>query len=91
PVKTDEEPTVEPATEPATEPMNERVNERVRTTTDSGGVPKEILLKLASGSSTSRTVRSKASAMKDDTPVLSIFDDDEGKLPFFLISLVISV
>ncbi|GKE64136.1 hypothetical protein Tco_1518297, partial [Tanacetum coccineum] len=34
--------------------------------------------KLASGSSTSRTVRAKASAMKDDTPMLSIFDDDEG-------------
>ncbi|GKG47606.1 hypothetical protein Tco_0507091, partial [Tanacetum coccineum] len=33
--------------------------------------------KLASGSSTSLTVRAKASAMKDDTHVLSIFDDDE--------------
>nr|GEZ13998.1 hypothetical protein [Tanacetum cinerariifolium] len=34
--------------------------------------------KLASGSSTSRTDRAKAFAIKDDTPVLSIFDDDEG-------------
>ncbi|GJX27178.1 hypothetical protein Tco_0233474 [Tanacetum coccineum] len=75
PVRTDEEPVVEPATEP--------MNERMGTTTDSEGVPKEILLppvkkKLASGSSTSRTVRAKASTIKDDTPVLSISDDDEG-------------
>ncbi|GJS35758.1 hypothetical protein Tco_0534140 [Tanacetum coccineum] len=34
--------------------------------------------KLASGWSTSHTVRAKASALKDDTPVLSISDDDEG-------------
>ncbi|GKE86017.1 hypothetical protein Tco_1559759, partial [Tanacetum coccineum] len=34
--------------------------------------------KLAFGSSTSRTVHAKASKLKDDTPVLSIFDDDEG-------------
>ncbi|GKG29287.1 hypothetical protein Tco_0416652, partial [Tanacetum coccineum] len=34
--------------------------------------------KLASGSSTSRTFRDKASAMKDDTPMLSISDDNEG-------------
>ncbi|GJW73941.1 hypothetical protein Tco_0133311, partial [Tanacetum coccineum] len=66
PVRTDEEPAIEP------------VNERIGTTVDSGGVPKEILLKLAFGSSTLRTVRAKASAMKDDTPVISIFDDDEG-------------
>ncbi|GJS19956.1 hypothetical protein Tco_0448588 [Tanacetum coccineum] len=70
PVRTDEEPVVEPATEP--------MNERVGKIADSGGVPKEILLKLASGSSTSCTVRAKASVMKDDTPVLSISDDNEG-------------
>ncbi|GKC32933.1 hypothetical protein Tco_1040227 [Tanacetum coccineum] len=70
PVRTDEEPAVEPATE--------LVNERIGTTTDSGGVPKEILLKLASGSSTSRTICAKGSALKDDTPVLSISNDDEG-------------
>ncbi|GJZ39898.1 hypothetical protein Tco_0586461 [Tanacetum coccineum] len=34
--------------------------------------------KLASGSSTSHTIHAKDSAMKDDTPVLSIYDDDEG-------------
>ncbi|GJY01268.1 hypothetical protein Tco_0359420 [Tanacetum coccineum] len=34
--------------------------------------------KLAFGSSTLRTIRAKASSMKDDTPVLSISDDDEG-------------
>ncbi|GJS50233.1 hypothetical protein Tco_0600354 [Tanacetum coccineum] len=50
--------------EPVVEPATEPVNER-----------EEI---LASGSSTSRTVRAKASAIKDDTPVLSIYDDDEG-------------
>ncbi|GJU77007.1 hypothetical protein Tco_1274077 [Tanacetum coccineum] len=74
PVRTDEEPAVEHVTEPATEPVNERVG----TIADSGGIPKEILLKLASGSSTSRTVRAKASTLKDDTHVLSISDDDEG-------------
>nr|GEU44983.1 hypothetical protein [Tanacetum cinerariifolium] len=35
---------------------------------------------LASGSSTSRTVRTKVSPIKDDTPVLSIFDDDEDAI-----------
>ncbi|GJV45859.1 ribonuclease H-like domain-containing protein [Tanacetum coccineum] len=37
---------------------------------------------LASGSSTSCIVRAKASVMKDDTPVLSIFDDDDEVLPW---------
>ncbi|GJU13851.1 RNA-directed DNA polymerase, eukaryota, reverse transcriptase zinc-binding domain protein [Tanacetum coccineum] len=80
-VMTDEEPAVVPATEP--------VNERVETTADSGGVPKEcktrggssrppVKRKLAFGSSTSRTIRAKASAIKDDAPMLSISDDDEG-------------
>ncbi|GKD16756.1 hypothetical protein Tco_1205914 [Tanacetum coccineum] len=72
PIRTDEEPATEPAIEP--------VNKRVGTTADLGGVPKEILLKLASGSSTSRTFRAKASAMKDDTPMLSISDDNEASL-----------
>ncbi|GJV13151.1 hypothetical protein Tco_1354692 [Tanacetum coccineum] len=36
--------------------------------------------KLASGSSTSCTFRAKASAMKDDTPMLSISDDNEASL-----------
>ncbi|GJX37981.1 hypothetical protein Tco_0251284 [Tanacetum coccineum] len=34
--------------------------------------------KLASGSSSSRVVRAKTSASKDDAPILSISDDDEG-------------
>ncbi|GJS00906.1 hypothetical protein Tco_0317414 [Tanacetum coccineum] len=34
--------------------------------------------KLASGSSSSRAVRAKTSASKDDAPILSISDDDEG-------------
>nr|GEZ56788.1 hypothetical protein [Tanacetum cinerariifolium] len=38
-----------------------------------------IKRKLAFGSSTLGTVRTKASAIKDDTLVLSIFDDDEVK------------
>ncbi|GKF70419.1 hypothetical protein Tco_0203476, partial [Tanacetum coccineum] len=71
PVGTDEEPT--------TKPMNERVG----TTADSGGVPKEILflftlgvLRPALGRGSEK--QGEASAMKDDTPMLSIFDDDEG-------------
>ncbi|GKB56381.1 hypothetical protein Tco_0912567, partial [Tanacetum coccineum] len=51
--------------EPAVEPAIEPATEPVNE-------------KLASGSSTSRTVRAKASAIKDDAPVLSISDDDEG-------------
>ncbi|GJV92265.1 retrovirus-related pol polyprotein from transposon TNT 1-94 [Tanacetum coccineum] len=43
--------------------------------------------KLASGSSSSHAVRAKNSASKDDDPILSIFDDDEGK---FLVHLVLS-
>ncbi|GJV84796.1 hypothetical protein Tco_1524694 [Tanacetum coccineum] len=34
---------------------------------------------LASGSSSSYVIRAKTSASKDDAPILSIFDDDEGK------------
>ncbi|GKA42161.1 hypothetical protein Tco_0734821 [Tanacetum coccineum] len=34
--------------------------------------------KLASGSSSSRAIRAKTSASKDDAPILSISDDDEG-------------
>ncbi|GJZ72704.1 hypothetical protein Tco_0636850 [Tanacetum coccineum] len=46
--------------------------------TRGGSLRPPVKRKLASRSSTSRIVRAKASAMKDDTPVLSIFDDDEG-------------
>nr|GFA26915.1 hypothetical protein [Tanacetum cinerariifolium]GFA26934.1 hypothetical protein [Tanacetum cinerariifolium] len=89
PLRTNEEPAVEPMSEPATEPVNERVG----TTVDLGGVPKEILLLFTLGvlffeaSCKKETgfwfvnlahCRAKASAIKDDTPVLSIFDNDEG-------------
>ncbi|GJS48885.1 putative reverse transcriptase domain-containing protein [Tanacetum coccineum] len=75
PVKTDEESAVEPATEP--------VNEHMGTTTDSGGVPKEILLLFMLGVlqpalGRGSAKQGEASALKDDTPVLSISDDDEG-------------
>ncbi|GJW68532.1 hypothetical protein Tco_0122956 [Tanacetum coccineum] len=39
--------------------------------------------KLASGSSGSRVVRAKNSASKDDDPILSISNDDEGLLDYF--------
>ncbi|GJR53225.1 hypothetical protein Tco_1403746 [Tanacetum coccineum] len=54
-----------------------RIRER-KCKTRGGSSRPPVKRKLASGSSTSRTVRAKASAMKDDTPVLSISDDDEG-------------
>ncbi|GJR56867.1 hypothetical protein Tco_1499029 [Tanacetum coccineum] len=75
PIRTNKEPTVEPATEP--------VNEGVGTTADSGGVPKEILLLFmlrvlqpALGKGSAK--QGEDSALKDDTFVLSISDDDEG-------------
>nr|GEY35439.1 hypothetical protein [Tanacetum cinerariifolium] len=72
PVRADEEPTVKPTTEPAIEPVNENCKTRI------GSLRPLIKKKLASGSSTSRTVRAKAFAIKDDTPVLSTSDNDEG-------------
>ncbi|GKF18408.1 hypothetical protein Tco_0063326, partial [Tanacetum coccineum] len=53
-----------------------RIRER-KCKTKGGSSRPPVKRKLASGSSTSRTVRAKDSAMKDDTPMLSIFDDDE--------------
>ncbi|GJW26434.1 hypothetical protein Tco_0040245 [Tanacetum coccineum] len=41
--------------------------------------------KLAFGSSSSHAVRAKTSASKDDAPILSISDDDEGKFPVHLV------
>ncbi|GJW85313.1 hypothetical protein Tco_0158458 [Tanacetum coccineum] len=41
--------------------------------------------KLAFRSSSSHVVRAKTSASKDDAPILSIFDDDEGKFPVHLV------
>ncbi|GJT81489.1 hypothetical protein Tco_1055831 [Tanacetum coccineum] len=49
----------------------------VEVTTDSRGSLKPEL-KLASGSSTSRATRSKTSSSKEDDPLLTVFDDDEG-------------
>ncbi|GKD47741.1 hypothetical protein Tco_1276717 [Tanacetum coccineum] len=72
PVRTDEEPAVEPANEP--------VNERVGTTADSGGVPKDILLLFTLRVLQPALGRGSAKQGEDDTLVLSISDDDEGKL-----------
>ncbi|GJU80217.1 hypothetical protein Tco_1282582 [Tanacetum coccineum] len=72
PVKTDEEPAVEP------------VNERVGTTANSGGSPKGDTFVVHTGSVASRIMERKcktrggSSRPLDDTPVLSISDDDEG-------------
>nr|GEU75716.1 hypothetical protein [Tanacetum cinerariifolium] len=41
--------------------------------------------KLASGSSSSRVVRAQTSASKDDAPILSISDDDQGKSLVYLV------
>nr|GEU98310.1 hypothetical protein [Tanacetum cinerariifolium] len=73
-VRDDEEPTVEPTIKPAIEPVNERRKCKTR----GGSLRPPIKRKLAYGSSTSCTVRAKASAIKDDTPMLSISNDDEG-------------
>nr|GEV34121.1 hypothetical protein [Tanacetum cinerariifolium] len=54
-----------------------RIRER-KCKTRGGSLRPPVKRKLASGSSTSRTVHAKASAIKDDTPVLSISDDDDG-------------
>ncbi|GKB24746.1 hypothetical protein Tco_0864147 [Tanacetum coccineum] len=43
-----------------------------------GSARPPVKRKLASGSSSSRVVRAKTSASKDDTPILSIADNDEG-------------
>nr|GEX10903.1 hypothetical protein [Tanacetum cinerariifolium] len=74
PVRTNEEPAVEPMTEPATEPANERV----RTIVDLGGSPKGDTFVVHAGSVAARIKERKCKIMGDDTPVLSISDDDEG-------------
>nr|GEU72897.1 hypothetical protein [Tanacetum cinerariifolium] len=78
-VRADEEPMVVSTTEPATEPMNERVG----TTTDLGGVLKEIILLFTLGVLRPALGRrsakqGEASAIKDNTLMLSISDDDKG-------------
>nr|GEV09099.1 retrovirus-related Pol polyprotein from transposon TNT 1-94 [Tanacetum cinerariifolium] len=54
-----------------------RIRER-KCKTRGGSSRPPVKRKMASSSSTSHTVRAKASAIKDDTHVLSISDDDEG-------------
>nr|GEV16610.1 hypothetical protein [Tanacetum cinerariifolium]GEV81923.1 hypothetical protein [Tanacetum cinerariifolium] len=73
PGRANEEPVVEPTTKHV--PVNER-GEECKTSRDSSRPP--VKRKVASSSSTSRTVRTKASALKDDTFVLSIYEDDKG-------------
>ncbi|GJW32787.1 hypothetical protein Tco_0052819 [Tanacetum coccineum] len=54
-----------------------RIKER-KCKTRGGSSRPPVKRKLASGSSSSRVVRAKTSASKDDAPILSISDDDEG-------------
>nr|GEU54317.1 retrotransposon protein, putative, Ty1-copia subclass [Tanacetum cinerariifolium] len=54
-----------------------RIRER-KCKTMGGSSRPPVKRKMAFGSSISRIVHAKASAIKDDTPVLSISDDDEG-------------
>nr|GEV11771.1 hypothetical protein [Tanacetum cinerariifolium] len=52
---------------------------------EGGSSSSPVKRKLAFGSSSSRDVRAKTSASKDDAPILSISDDDEGKFPVHLV------
>nr|GFA31470.1 hypothetical protein [Tanacetum cinerariifolium] len=80
PVRADEEPMIKPTTEPATEPVNEHeMNCKIR----GGSSRPPVKRKLASGSSTSRTIPAKDFLIKDDTPMLSISDDDEDLLDLY--------
>ncbi|GJX72246.1 hypothetical protein Tco_0309417 [Tanacetum coccineum] len=54
-----------------------RIKER-KCKTRGGSSRPPVKRKLASGSSSSHVVRAKTSASKDDAPILSISDDDEG-------------
>ncbi|GJS22806.1 retrovirus-related pol polyprotein from transposon TNT 1-94 [Tanacetum coccineum] len=63
-----------------------RIKER-KCKTRGGSSRPPVKRKLAFGSSSSHVVRAKPSASKDDAPILSISDDDEGK---FLVHLVLS-
>nr|GFA51129.1 hypothetical protein [Tanacetum cinerariifolium] len=71
PVRADEELAVEPTTDL-------RLSLERKCKTRGGSLRPFVKRKLASGSSTSCTVHAKASAIKDDTHVLSISDDDEA-------------
>ncbi|GJX69868.1 hypothetical protein Tco_0307039 [Tanacetum coccineum] len=61
-----------------------RIKER-KCKTRGGSSRPPMKRKLASGSSSSHVVRAKTSASKDDAPILSISDDDEGKFPVHLV------
>ncbi|GJX81740.1 hypothetical protein Tco_0331221, partial [Tanacetum coccineum] len=63
-----------------------RIKER-KCKTRGGSSRPPVKRKLASGLSSSRVIRAKTSTSKDDAPILSISDDDEGK---FLVHLVLS-
>nr|GEU46559.1 hypothetical protein [Tanacetum cinerariifolium] len=52
---------------------------------EGGSSSSPVKRKLAFGSSSSCDVRAKTSASKDDAPILSISDDDEGKFPVHLV------
>ncbi|GJT84246.1 hypothetical protein Tco_1058588 [Tanacetum coccineum] len=54
-----------------------RIKER-KCKTKGGSSRHTMKRKLASGSSSSHVIRAKTSASKDDAPILSISDDDEG-------------
>ncbi|GKD97056.1 hypothetical protein Tco_1380953 [Tanacetum coccineum] len=54
-----------------------RIKER-KCKTRGGSSRPPVKRKLASGSSSSRVIRAKTSASKDDAPILSISDDDKG-------------
>nr|GEY85355.1 hypothetical protein [Tanacetum cinerariifolium] len=53
--------------------------------TRGGSLRHHVKRKIASGSSSSHDVHAKTSASKDDAPILSISDDDEGKFPVHLV------
>ncbi|GJX02886.1 hypothetical protein Tco_0188802 [Tanacetum coccineum] len=59
-----------------------RIKER-KCKTRGGSSRPHVKRKLASGSSSSRAVSAKTSASKDDAPILSISDDDEGLPDYF--------
>ncbi|GJW08167.1 hypothetical protein Tco_1570590 [Tanacetum coccineum] len=61
-----------------------RIKER-KCKTMGGSSRPPVKSKLSSGSSSSRVVRAKPSASKDDAPILSISDDDKVKFPAHLV------
>nr|GEU48612.1 putative reverse transcriptase domain, ribonuclease H-like domain protein [Tanacetum cinerariifolium] len=74
PVRADEEPVVEPMTKPATEPVNEHVG----TIADLGRSPKGDTFVVHAGNVAANIRERKCKKEEDDTPVLSISNNDEG-------------